>query len=478
METLPKVTLDTTLAELYVKNAPNGRRHRIAILPCGWASGVDLGPGMPRNRKLIFQEPVTMAAYRDASQFQSQEAIRDMQIKFLSLVSQRDGFAAGDMGVVMFTFDQSDGLELDVCASTLEARQTMSQIAPNQQPQLLFCRNPDEVPECLQRGQIDLTLPKLPLDCLEQVPLTCSIEASYYLHSKTGLAESGLPTPKSTVIAPPAFYDTSKWRQEAQSHLFFHVAARNPPFVLKTNQSGGGGGAFIIHDRTKLDSTLKDFSSFILPHLLTATTSSNAHLAPANIVIQDYVPKTTGNWGLTFFLSASGTCTFLSAPTQHLSSDGVHWLGNHISWPEQGDLEKKLTPLMHRIGGWLRKHGYYGPVGADVLETEKGELLVVDVNSRIPGSWTISLMRGFFEKERGFHEACSQFVNVKMPRKDFVEHDELERFFHQGRVVIVSWYWDEQKGISYASLIVAGETKEDMESVLGKCMEFAEEFHV
>ncbi|KAL9106705.1 MAG: hypothetical protein Q9227_008274 [Pyrenula ochraceoflavens] len=471
MDRFPTITLDTTLAELYQKNLPNGQRPRIAIIPCGWTSGVDLGPDMPRNKKLIFQDPVTMAAYRDASQFQTEDASREMQLKFLAMVSQRDALGAGDMGVVIFEFDSK---EQNRSASREEVGRTIAQLAPHQQPQLLLCKNPDGLKECLRKGNIDLVLPKLPLDCLEQVSLTCSVDASYYLHSKTGLTESGLPIPKSTIIAPPAFSDTPEWREKAKSHVISQIAAQTPPFVLKTNQSGGGGGVFIVRDQSAKDSTLEDFSSHIIPNLLASVTTSNAYLAPANLVIQEFIPTTTGNWGLTFFLGASGTCTFLQAPTQQLSSDGSSWLGNRLSFPDRDRLERKLSPIMHEIGAWLHKHGYYGPAGADVVETESGELLVVDVNSRIPGAWTISLMQGFFERERGFHEACSQNVTVKMPREEFVGMEKLKRFFEEGRAVIVSWYWDEVRKVSYGTLFVAGEGEKEMEEVLEECMKFAE----
>lgn len=476
MEKLPRVTLDTTLADLY------GPGDRIASIPCGWTSSIDVGKDMPRNKKLLYQIPVPVR------EDESSHLSRDEQIKFLSLVSQRDAFAAGKMGVVLFTFDAEDGEQPQ---SQIEAEETMTTLASNQQPELIFCRSPEAVPEELRKYDIPLVAPKLAWDSLTY-PCTLGVEESYYLNSKTGTHESGLPTPAATVIRLDRInFDVDScceacssnlslptlasctgprrsWVYKQVSKIMDVASARSVPFVLKTNQSHGGGGTFIVASASKRDEILKHLENSFLPTLFWALDRSNEHLEPGNILLMDYVSNVVGNWGLTFFILRNGDIKFIAITGQMLE-DESHWLGSSISFLEQDKLKQKFEPLMQKVAKWAHGHGYYGPIGADVMESVRNEgeapqILILDLNVRIPGSLALGFMRNHLSTQRGLHEACLLDIETAHTREDFISN--LENECREGRITIVSWYWNPASKRSYATVIVAGETNHKREELV------------
>ena len=137
---------------------------------------------------------------------------------------------------------------------------------------------------------------------------------------------------------------------------------------------------------------------------------------------------------------------------------------------------------MHAIGAWVHRHGYYGPVGADILETapEKSgsgstNFHIVDLNVRTSGSLVLGLLGGHFYHRRGLHEASSFSVNLEMGRKDFIE--QLSHQFKEGRVIVVSWYEDIELGVSFANIVVGAEDKERLEEEIERVNEYTTQLH-
>ena len=495
MNKIPLVTLDTTLADLY------GPDSRIASIPCGWTSGIDVGIDMPRNKRLLFQLPIAMTVDgKGHSSSSIQHIEREDQIKFLSLIAQRDAFGIGKMGLVLFSFDEPDGLKPP--RSQLDAEQTMQALSTDQRPQLIFCSTPKDVPERLKEHNIDIVAPKLAWDSLEEHnECTLPVEKSYYLNSKTAIGESGLPAPATTVIRLDAIsFDAAKCCQECSPNADLATRARctgargkwvkkqiakvidgvtshSPPFVLKTNQSQGGGGTFIVQTKRDQEEMVKNLEENILPNLFWSIDKDNMHLEPGNILLMDMVSNIVGNWGLAFFVARDGKTTFVSVTSQ-MTEDGGEYQGSMISYLEQDKLKRKFGPVMKQVAKWAHGHGYYGPLGADILETKVEEdpetrMLVIDLNVRIPGSLGIGLMKGHLSERRGLHEACSMDLLTKHDRRDFIA--QLSQEFEQGRVTILSWYRNVDKGVSYATVVVAGEGQKEREQMVEQINKHAEQ---
>lgn len=211
-------------------------------------------------------------------------------------------------------------------------------------------------------------------------------------------------------------------------------------------------------ERVKLN---HDLSTRLLPKLFSQVTPANAHLQPATLLLSSFIANPVGDRGLTFFVTHTGECVFIGLTEQKLDPSKA-WIGSEISYTAQDALQLKFDKIMCDIGAWLHRHKYYGPVGADILETASNDgddgsanFHVVDLNVRTSGSLVLGLLRGHFSKRKGLHAASSFSVRLKMGRKEFMER--LSKKFEEGRVVITSWYEDVASGVSFASIVVGAE---------------------
>ena len=74
-----------------------------------------------------------------------------------------------------------------------------------------------------------------------------------------------------------------------------------------------------------------------------------------------------GDYGLTFFVTEDGDAIFLAVSEQMIDSNRA-WVGSTINYTHQESLRQKFSTIMHEIAAWLHKYGYFGPIGADILE--------------------------------------------------------------------------------------------------------------
>ena len=221
-------------------------------------------------------------------------------------------------------------------------------------------------------------------------------------------------------------------------------------------------------------------SSRILPKLLSQVTSSNAHLKPATLILSDIITNLIGDYGLTFFVTKSGECVFL-ALTQQVVDSTKAWIGSTISYTEQENFKKRFTPIMKEIGAWLSRYGYYGPCGADILESAPREddssglteFNIVDLNVRTSGSLVLGLLSKHFSEQRGLHEASSFSVNAEMSRDAFIS--KFERQFREGHIIIVAWYEDPNSGVSYGNVVIGAPDGKTLEYEVAKVKEVASE---
>lgn len=238
----------------------------------------------------------------------------------------------------------------------------------------------------------------------------------------------------------------------------------------------------MISSPKDLSELRRTLSTQILSKLLSQVISANAHLKPATLIVSEMIKDPVGDWGLTFFVTRAGECIFL-AVTQQVVNSKKAWIGSKISYTAQDGLKQKFTPIMHEIGTWLYKYGYYGPCGADILEAASEDddsngsttLKIVDLNVWTSGSLVLGLMKGHFCERRGLHEASSFSVTVKMARESFIKSFESQ--FQQGKIVIVSWYEDTDSGVSYGNVVIGAQDKESLENEVVKVKELASEIH-
>ena len=266
------------------------------------------------------------------------------------------------------------------------------------------------------------------------------------------------------------------------SRLLSPISEQRLPFVLKYQQTFGGGGTFAVASPEDLSELKRTLSTQTLPKLLSQVNPSNAHLKPATLILSEMIKDPVGDWGLTFFVTRTGECVFL-AVTQQVIDSSKGWIGSTISYTAQDSLEQKFTPIIQEIRTWLYKYGYYGPCGADILESAPKDnngngsrtLNIVDLNVRPSGSLVLGLMRGHFSERRSLHEASSFSVNVKMGREPFIK--TFEKQFQEGKIVIVSWYEDMDSAESYGNVVIGAQDQQELEKQVAKVKEIALEIH-
>jgi hypothetical protein len=147
-----------------------------------------------------------------------------------------------------------------------------------------------------------------------------------------------------------------QWLESHISRLLSQISEQRLPFVLKNQQTFGGGGTFVVSSPEDLSELKRTLSTQTLPKLLSQVNSSNAHLKPATLIISEMIEDPLGDWGLTFFVTRTGDCIFLAVTEQVVDSTKA-WIGSTISYTAQDSLKQKFTPIMQEIGTWLYKYG-------------------------------------------------------------------------------------------------------------------------
>ncbi|KAL8653801.1 MAG: hypothetical protein Q9210_001883 [Variospora velana] len=497
---MPQIKLDTTLKELYDQNGSYGPQGQIAMVLCAASSEIAPTSKLVRNSKYLYQDSTFGSTSLHISSEEHEKLRRAVAIKYLSLVPQHDAFAAGNMSVILF---DPHGSAKHTARGKKEADNTMRTLVEEQRPNMLFFAGPGEI--SMVANGIDLLIAKMELDELEGFPLAIDPDTHYFLNTKAALCASGLPSPQSVLVELDSFSANAqdccstcisaeekryipenctgvrrRWLSDQIDRILAQVSVYPIPFVLKNQQTFGGGGIFVVSSSEELSKLKATLSIQILPKLLSEVNASNAYLKPATLILSEMITDPISDWGLTFFVTKSGKCIFL-AVTEQIVDPTKAWIGSKISYLAQGDLEKKFTPVMQDIGAWLHAYGYYGPCGADILETRatsKPEeslttMQIVDLNIRTSGSLVLGLLKGHFSVRRDLHEASSFSITATMTREAFVE--KLANEHEEGRMVIVSWFEDLEFGLSYGNVVVGAPDAEALEKEVAKIKGLASE---
>ncbi|KAK0634011.1 hypothetical protein B0T14DRAFT_415307 [Immersiella caudata] len=509
---LPTIHLDTTLAELYRLASPRNANRRLGLVFCGVNSALDLSPNFPRNTKYLYQDSPFNTIPRQHLTPSNITLQKSLATKYLSLIPQRDAFIAGRAPVILFNVDTSpETIEHD----RREAEATISVLDPSQRPELVFCPGPGSIP--IKEYGIDKIAYKIVLDGLKKYPLTHDLETHWYLNSKAALALSGLPTPRAEIVEAVGFGgekgecceicvmpggkegegggelvvipggctgNRGVWIREQMERVVGAIRKREVPFVVKNQQTFGGAGTWVVTTEEEKAELLRGMESEegALRKLLSQVTAANHHLKPGSIIISDLVKDPIGDYGLTFVVTEEGEAIFLAASEQMIDESNA-WIGSTINYEHQEGLYEKFKPLMERTAKWVAQHGYYGPVGIDILETETpgqtdshtGEQTayhIVDLNVRTSGSLSLPLLKGHFAS-RGLSCASSFSVTVKGTRRDFIEKRKKE--FESGKMIILSWYEDPEVKDSIADVVVGGEGEKELQRQMGRVRDATEE---
>ena len=245
---------------------------------------------------------------------------------------------------------------------------------------------------------------------------------------------------------------------------------RSVPFVLKLNQSLSSVGTVITvseTDRPKLLEIVHEHLKLYLPRI----TKDNAHLFPISLVVSDFVKADT--IAVNFYVrggSHTGEVVFLGACTQLATGQGGRQT-TMIQYAEQDHLEKRLRDTLEKMGKALARTGYYGAAGADVMEDETGNQYVIDMNVRTSLSHVLYLLRGHFNRRRGYSVALVyECLVLTVSRDDFEKRMAQE--IQEAKVVIIGCAGLGGSGNHAYGLLVAGKNQEETEKISEKMFEW------
>ncbi len=494
----PTITLDRTLADLYRETCPSLSNKRIGHIFCGTTCAVDLSPDFPRNRKYIYQD----GSFNDADRSSKSDGDvrRTLAPKYLSLIPQRDAFIAGPEAVIFFYSGSGRG---EIEHDEKEAERTLGVLGEGQRCEILFCKGPGDVGRVMEENGIDKLEVKLVVDGIAEpegggeTKMLVDPDVLWFLNGKEALAKSGLPTPVTDVIevrdygvdreaccevcvstvgddvSETCSGPRSEWIAKQTKQILDTVKRWPLPFVFKNQQAFAGAGTYVVTSEADREQLLEDMTNGgILRRLLGRITKDNAHLRPGSILLMKLIEDPVADYGLTFFVGENGSHVFLAVSEQMIDRESSSWIGSKISYPHQDDLKQKFGALIDQTAAWLSEQGYFGPAGADILETKDGDYQIVDLNVRTSGSLCLPLMQSHFTS-RGLQCASSLSVTVQKSRQEFCEQwrDELE----SGKLCIVAWYEDDDAGKSFGDVVVGAEDDDALSEVLAKIRELTEQ---
>lgn len=308
-------------------------------------------------------------------------------------------------------------------------------------------------------------------------------EVQYQLNSKRWLAECRLRSANDRIIDPGCSCATHTTKgglwyfgndcrdcenaiEKEISRLGNQLRNTKPPFVLKLTQSLGSVGTMLVKNKEDIEETIKHVSE-VQKESLPRVTSDNAHIYPASLVLSDFLPGITN--ALNFYVRRNGSVKFLGACHQ-LSTRTTKGGRQHtaLTLSQQDELEKKFKDTLKDIGKVLHDEGYFGPCGADIMETEDGTQYVIDLNVRTSTSMVLGCLKGHCA-DRKF-DACAVYecLLLSLSREDVEKVFEKE--LEEGRLLLLGNTRLGKKDMWAYPVVITGEDQEALKELGAKLL--------
>lgn len=242
---------------------------------------------------------------------------------------------------------------------------------------------------------------------------------------------------------------------------------RTLPYVLKLTQSLSAVGTNIATNEDERKELLEKMSQYLAEYL-PRITKQNAHLYTTTLILSDLIPGQT--MALNFFVRRDGSVVYSGACHQLETGEGGRQ-ATAITYADQDKLEKKYKKTLEVIAQALHEEGYYGAVGADIMEDENGAQFTIDLNVRTPLSLVLYLLKGHFNDKRDFGMALVyECVQLTISREELEKRFNKE--FQEGRIVLLgSARFGEKKQWAYG-MVIAGEQKKNIDELSDRILEF------
>lgn len=327
------------------------------------------------------------------------------------------------------------------------------------------------------------------MDFAERLPYLFHPELVYKLNSKRWLAECDLRSANDIIIDCGIKCGSHQQKSRDHKELWYYggkdchactagveaeiervtniLKKRQMPYVLKLTQSLSSVGTMIVTNEKEQAEIIQKIEEYLATYC-SRITKQNAHLYTTALIVSEKIPGET--MALNFFVRRDGSVRYLGACHQ-LATGNEGRQATAITYADQDKLEKKYQKILGKIGEVLHQEGYYGAVGADVMEDEDGNLYTIDLNVRTPLSLVLYLLEEHFNSKRGLGVALVyECVRLKISR------DELEKKFakefQEARIVLLGGTQLGEKDVYGYGMIIAGEDKDAVDKLSDRVMEF------
>ena len=323
------------------------------------------------------------------------------------------------------------------------------------------------------------------MDYAEQLPYRYHPELTYKLNSKRWLAECSLKSANDRILdcevdcsthqtSDKLWYyggedceDCTAGAEQEVKRIKKILEESKLPYVLKLTQSLSSVGTMIPADgdeKNQLAGRIGDYLANYLPRI----TKENAHLYTTSLILSDFVKGDTA--ALNFYIKRDGSPVFLGACHQ-LSTGESGRQATAITYADQAKLQPKYQKTLEKVGLTLYEEGYWGPVGADIMENPKdGTLFVIDLNVRMPLSLVLYSLRSHFTTRGYGMSIVYECIMLSMSR-DTLE-DKFEKEFSEARIVLLGAARVGQKDQWAYGVVVAGEGKKEVDELTDRILEF------
>ncbi|MCJ1278046.1 hypothetical protein MMC21_005860 [Puttea exsequens] len=456
----PQVELTTTLDELY--SLDGGSSNDVALV-YAFPYQTQLAASLPVSHKYAYQGPRTIKKSADT-----------IARLCLGCLAQYYGFIAGSMDLYFFDLDRTkleiarDSFSWTKAVPThrIDAERVLQALQPSQRPKLQFVDKAQTV-AAIDKQKAVIT----PMDFLDGNGPLVDQDAHWDLLSKRTLALSDLPSPPTEVIDSILRSDQTKDQamlEEEIGRMLDRIATRALPFVVKLPLGLGGHAVFMVKEEAQRQSCLTILRAE-LPVIFESLTSDNEAKKPVSLLVQDVVQGPSD--GVSIFVTKAGRPVYVSTSEQILNNRD-QWSGGFMDYTRQDALREQYHDITQTVADYVYRRGYYGPMGIDVMTDENGQQLIVDMNIRQTGSYTLGFMKQHFYGQRNL-----PLGGLVCPMGVRGDRDQFEEKFAQeiedGTMVIAAWC--RAKGgpgglfvWSACGLLLGAENREQMESLMDR----------
>lgn len=286
-----------------------------------------------------------------------------------------------------------------------------------------------------------------------------AFRAAKFINIDEGLKNDGIP-----IVTNGAFEGIPRWKHSVDPDVLQRIQSKSAiseidvqsprymdennlefPCVLKVDLSYAANGNFLIKGAKELSNVLQEI---------------RGNGWKGNVVLQELIPDAKEVVSTTFYLKKTGDVKWIGANKGNFT--GFKWNSMSFNWNEQEDLKNLVyDEFLIPISKYLHNNRFFGVANFEIIKTQKGKKVLVDLNPRFPGELTSHLVAPYMAN-LGF-PCCTFHTGVlsnKIPAKKLIDKaNQLNETQDFGRVLVTSAGND--NGECASAISIFSKTSED-----------------